>query len=626
MAGQPVIAGNAPNPNNELAMLMGGYSPQTALAAQHSQYLAQALAAMREQGQNIRTPVALGANLLAEALMQRKYGQSMQDFTTAAAGDRGRFASDLLGSLKADDAPAAAPSAAAAVAPVPDVSTPPPPPTPQNTVPSLSRQAMDYFTGQGLTAPQAAGIVGNFGAESSLDPTRANAAEGAFGLGQWRGPRLAALHQFAQQNGLDVNDPKTQFAFTMQELRGPEGAAFKRLTSATDPAGAADAFTAYERPAGYTPNGPASNVALIDRREAGAQAAMPPAAGITTGPQTGSAPSPSPSASAVPAPGGPASAPAAASPAAGAQVAPQFIHAPVTQQEIDLAKQWMSDPRTYQRGVELAMDLRQRQATRIPPKVQISDTTGQAVSYDPYGRAPPTAEQIRNFRLNPTASVQGSNIVSYDPRDPTHPTITQTGLPTERKAMMMSDGRGGYVNVPGPMTDSERGAYLGLRNDFYGSDPNKEYEKTANALNAVNDMLAHATKNNGVLDMGVLDNLIQAQTGLSAKQGNVQLLLSHLGVPQEFLGRISNLFGNGPITSEVLQQMRSVLRSYATQQAAGAQHRLDQQNALSKAQGFGDLGITLLPLSPDVRFSFQPAPVPGAAPARPGVSSASEFQ
>lgn len=68
-------------------MLNASLSPQTAAAAQRSQDLAQALAAMRDPAQEIRPPVDPVMDRLAEALLQRKYGQSMQGFAQAAHAD-----------------------------------------------------------------------------------------------------------------------------------------------------------------------------------------------------------------------------------------------------------------------------------------------------------------------------------------------------------------------------------------------------------------------------------------------------------------------------------------------------------------------------------------------------------
>lgn len=88
MATQPVFSADAPNFDpSELAMLNTGVSPQATAAAQRSQDLAQALVAMRDQVNDIRTPDASIADRLADALMQRTYGQSMQDFAQPARPD-----------------------------------------------------------------------------------------------------------------------------------------------------------------------------------------------------------------------------------------------------------------------------------------------------------------------------------------------------------------------------------------------------------------------------------------------------------------------------------------------------------------------------------------------------------
>lgn len=55
-------------------MIMPRNSAQTTGADQRSRYLAAALASLHDQSTSIRTPVALGADLLAEALLQSRYG------------------------------------------------------------------------------------------------------------------------------------------------------------------------------------------------------------------------------------------------------------------------------------------------------------------------------------------------------------------------------------------------------------------------------------------------------------------------------------------------------------------------------------------------------------------------
>lgn len=78
----------------------------------------------------------------------------------------------------------------------------------QNEVPDLPPNAIRayrFLTDKGLSGQQAAGIVGNLMAES-YNEIRPNAynpeggGQGAYGIAQWRGPRLDALNAFAEAN------------------------------------------------------------------------------------------------------------------------------------------------------------------------------------------------------------------------------------------------------------------------------------------------------------------------------------------------------------------------------------------------------------------------------------------
>jgi len=110
---------------------------------------------------------------------------------------------------------------------------------------------VDYFVKQGWTKEQAAGIVSNIQAESGGDPTAFNPAgggQGAFGLGQWRGPRIDALKAFAASRGLDYRSKEAQLAFYDYELRNGQGG--DQLSQAKTGADASTAVLKYfERPA-----------------------------------------------------------------------------------------------------------------------------------------------------------------------------------------------------------------------------------------------------------------------------------------------------------------------------------------------------------------------------------------
>lgn len=105
----------------------------------------------------------------------------------------------------------------------------------------------------GLTPVQAAGIVGNWIQESSLNPETVNGI-GASGIGQWLGSRRENLITFASNRGKDWTDLDTQIDFALWEMN--EGGEFFNIDGARDdfystnsPSKAAVAFRkGYERP------------------------------------------------------------------------------------------------------------------------------------------------------------------------------------------------------------------------------------------------------------------------------------------------------------------------------------------------------------------------------------------
>jgi len=109
--------------------------------------------------------------------------------------------------------------------------------------------AIDYFTSQGWSREQAAGIVANLNAESGMDPTRSGDRGKAFGLAQWHPDRQAAFKDFA---GTDIRQStaEQQLAFVQHELTaGAERAAGDRLRGTTTAAEAGAVVSQYyERP------------------------------------------------------------------------------------------------------------------------------------------------------------------------------------------------------------------------------------------------------------------------------------------------------------------------------------------------------------------------------------------
>jgi hypothetical protein len=132
-----------------------------------------------------------------------------------------------------------------------------------------SKQVFGFYTGKGMTPQAAAGLTGRFIRESGLDPSATNPGDGAdgstsSGVGQWNGPRGAALQQFASTNGLNPNDLRTQLEFSWQELNGPERSTLTALNAAQTPRDAATAAIGYERPAGWTPNNPTAGLGYAE--------------------------------------------------------------------------------------------------------------------------------------------------------------------------------------------------------------------------------------------------------------------------------------------------------------------------------------------------------------------------
>lgn len=117
------------------------------------------------------------------------------------------------------------------------------------------------ITDLGITAEQAAGIVGNLGGESGLlaiQEAHPLAGMGGFGWEQATGPRRTAFEAFAAEHGLTVKDDEANYEFLLFELRGSEAHALEKLKLAVTTEGATETFCiAFERPSdpeGTMPN------------------------------------------------------------------------------------------------------------------------------------------------------------------------------------------------------------------------------------------------------------------------------------------------------------------------------------------------------------------------------------
>lgn len=127
-------------------------------------------------------------------------------------------------------------------------------PLPSN-VSQRSKDAMGYFESRGWTKAQAAGIVGNLLAESSLNTDANNPGDGSdgsdsIGIAQWNGDRAKALKKFAAMNHADWRDFGVQLAFVDHELNTSHKSIGDNLRKAGDVQGATDVAVMFEGPRG----------------------------------------------------------------------------------------------------------------------------------------------------------------------------------------------------------------------------------------------------------------------------------------------------------------------------------------------------------------------------------------
>ena len=130
-----------------------------------------------------------------------------------------------------------------------------------------------------LTAEQAAGIVGNGGAESGLLAINEKSpivpgSRGGYGFFQWTGPRRRAFEKWAVEQGFPLDSYEANYGFLVHELKTSEKDALRRLRLTKTAKAAAETFEAgYER-AGV--KAWATRVRFAERALALYRASLPP--------------------------------------------------------------------------------------------------------------------------------------------------------------------------------------------------------------------------------------------------------------------------------------------------------------------------------------------------------------
>ena len=192
--------------------------------------------------------------------------------------------------------------------------------------------------------------------------------------------------------------------------------------------------------------------------------------------------------------------------------------------------------------------------------------------------------------------------------------------------MLAADGK------PAPIAEASYGPkdVEGQRGEVFKSPEYSEYTNAVTASNNLEALLHAFPKNNSVLDQAALDNGIRTMTGLSAKNQNVINFTEHMGFPDQLKGMITQKFGNGYLTPQVLMGIRTMARAYAQGHQSAAQQRLSNEAAFAKSNG-QDFGVSLpqvVPQQPVQWLDGQgqrhgaanlPAGIPPATQRKPGV-------
>lgn len=113
----------------------------------------------------------------------------------------------------------------------------------------MQRAIIDGLVARGLPLHVAQGAAANMRAESGFNPGINEIAplvpgsRGGYGLNQWTGPRRNAFEEYVQSREVSPSDLDAQLDFTMQELQGPEIAAFRALQATDNPIDAARVYS-----------------------------------------------------------------------------------------------------------------------------------------------------------------------------------------------------------------------------------------------------------------------------------------------------------------------------------------------------------------------------------------------
>lgn len=650
------------------------YGPNSGLAFQRSQYLADALQSLQQNAQsNTRTPTALGANLLASAVLNWGKHKADQNAMTAYGADlKSQDASLLAGTpLDPSAAPASAPppSPSAPPAPPPQVggplNSPPPqaPPAPSAAAaaappqaapsPLLIKMMLGEAGGEGDTGMKAVGHVAlnrvakKYGGATSLDQV------------------LQAPHQFDGLNTPNSNAPPNSPAYQHAAALAAQIQGEPDMTNgATQFLNPELTQKLYGHVPAWAQGGDGQRIGhhVFFGGQPGQQppqmaqqgAPPPPAAPGPQMPPPGvqpyqiaaNGPTPPPPQSAMQPPppvssagsGGPAPAPGPLPGGAGA-----VPHNYVDPAEWQQAAALLHDPRTRDMGVQELLKLKMRAAQPVAMKP--------GTYWGPDGQAH-SVEQFKDQQSAPNAFVQRSSLDNH---------ITAQGNPAfgplpagtsmngqgeigqqpiqQQKTFKIPNVNGVFVSGPDgrpvKVGDDQYGPeqLLKMRQDLLGAEPVKNYQQAADAYGS---MVAAAKQNPGGMRAYALrDTFARAiNPGAVARVGTIQAIKESQGLPAEIKGFFMNLQGDGNVPPEIAQQILDVTHGFVASHYHGAQqlvqsntdyaqrHQIDPQDVTVP---LGDAPQRFVIPSPNPHPGVQPpggAPSSGLAGVAPGMGPA----
>lgn len=649
------LLGSDPQMLALLAQQAQAYGGTAAIPSiQRSQYLADALKSISESASsNIRTPAALGSNLLAEALLQ--YGRRRSDRALLNQIGRGQSAMTAPGAPLSDanvfgPQGAAAPPAAGNMppaAPPPPMAAPSPQPQPPTSTPTAAmfspqdrdaaiRMAWGEARGEGARGEQAAvGTAMNRSRMTGHDLASVIAQPHQFAGFSPRAQALSPSSPDYQRIGRDL-DPL---------LSG----------QAPNPAGTADHFFAPRgMPGGVPPSWaqgqpqtPIGNQNFLSIGFGGkpplSQAQMTAQQLAQGGPQEAPPATPPP---AAPQPSAPPPNAAPGPPQGqGDGFQPYGLYA--NPREAAIIHAGMAAPPgsiAWQQGMAMRQQVSARASQMLePPKDMYWDAQAQTYRpkpgtqyHDVQGQLPPGAAGQTSpfgqttYQAVPNAVVNGQQFTpgqggqggDYRPIQGLQPTVT--GAPLPGTVMSQEPGKSPTV-VQAPPVDPAR--LQGAREAWRGNDDVKKANEGIAAYNGITRALQSAAGNNGVVDTAAVDSYLRGiNPGMGARNSTVSMFLSHLGLSQELQSYVqSNISGDGYLTPQTMRQMLGVIRAYTEAHSQIASNLAGQDLQAWAPYGVtqGQLGETLTPLNapPQVHWLDAPTTPQQGSPAASDASS-----